>query len=198
MKLKFSFRRMVLASRRISLATMRSGCESQQRADVDIPVVEEDPRVGRLARQFAFSGLRLDEVIQRRHILIDALVKTAVKDKGFRNAHGPHRDRAVRRSRDRRGRHRGGAIPDAVSVPLLALPWTSVCPGAGAARATEHGPRLARTRQLTNRALTTAPIRAATNPTMRTRPWRVKVRGIRLCGECVPQRDNATCRLIRS
>jgi hypothetical protein len=64
-----SFCRSWLVSRRISLATRRSGCVPSSRRDVDVVLVEEDPRLGLLGRRLEFVRLLLHEVGDRRVVL---------------------------------------------------------------------------------------------------------------------------------
>jgi hypothetical protein len=48
------------------------------RGDVDIPVVEEDPRVGSFRRRLAFARLLLDETRDRGDARVDRFVELAV------------------------------------------------------------------------------------------------------------------------
>ena len=99
-KVKFSLPRMLPLSRRSSLATSRSGWLSQQpRGDVEVVVVEEDPRLGLLGGRLALLRFLLDEVRDRRDRRVDALVEPPVDAERRVEAHRPHRHVVWGRSR---------------------------------------------------------------------------------------------------
>ena len=110
MTLKLSFWQMLRPSRRISLATMRCGWLSWQRArDVEVLAVEEDPDLGALGRRLALARLLLDEVADRPDRAVERLVEDAVDAQRRVDADGADGDAAVgiarhHRRRDGRGR----------------------------------------------------------------------------------------------
>ena len=74
--------------------------------DVDIRVVEHDPRLGRLGRGRAGVGNVLDEVGDRRHRLVDRLVEDAVEADALLETDRPYRGPPLLVTRHHRRRHR--------------------------------------------------------------------------------------------
>ena len=85
---------MVPLSRRISVATRRSGCVPQPERDVDVVVVERQPDFRLLGGRAALLRLDLDEVGNRRHRRRRAPRRARRRSGAAHEAHGAERGAA--------------------------------------------------------------------------------------------------------